>query len=517
VQKVQPVKRQAPQETDDLKEEQAFSVADLPAGWAVAQLGEVAYARLGKTPKKSDYRDKGTHRIIKFRDLTASGTNYSKTKAGYVVDQSDALNGLRPLSKGDVLVTASAHSGEQIGRKCAYVGSLPDADGGVYFVGELLGITSNPTTMDSKWPYLWFLSEHGVRSVQAAVAGVHLTAGRAQKIPIPLAPLAEQKRIVAKVEELLARLNATRERLVKVPAILKHFRQAVLAAACSGRLTEDWRAQRISETTPSQIPMVSNGDFPEIPQGWLWLAIDKLSSPSPRSIQSGPFGSNLLHSEFQDTGVLAIGIDNVMVGKFSKGRQHRISQKKYRELEKYRARPLDVLITVMATVGRCCVVPEDLETAIITKHVYRITPDRKIVNPHYLMYSLLGDPTVQSQIQGQIRGQTRPGINGKILKAVSIATPPISEQDEIVRRVDALLELADKIDRRVTVARRKGGEVTQAILAKAFRGELVATEAELASREGRSYETASELLARINSVRISPNQDSFGKCARSLG
>src|SRR5437764_12385689 len=59
--------------------------------------------------------------------------------------------------------------------------------------------------------------------------------------PIPLPPLTEQQRIVAKVQALLARVNAARQRLAKMPAILKRFRQSVLAAACSGRLTVDWR------------------------------------------------------------------------------------------------------------------------------------------------------------------------------------------------------------------------------------------------------------------------------------
>ena len=72
-----------------------------------------------------------------------------------------------------------------------------------------------------------------------------------QRLPVPL-PLAEQKRIVAKIEELLARVNATRERLAKVPVILKRFRQAVLAAACSGRLTEDWQEQRLVASDSAQ-------------------------------------------------------------------------------------------------------------------------------------------------------------------------------------------------------------------------------------------------------------------------
>ena len=67
---------------------------------------------------------------------------------------------------------------------------------------------------------------------------------------MPLAPAAEQKRIAAKVEALVARVNAARERLVKVPTILKRFRQSVLAAACSGRLTANWRAKH-SDVEPA--------------------------------------------------------------------------------------------------------------------------------------------------------------------------------------------------------------------------------------------------------------------------
>src|SRR5437899_891965 len=95
---------------------------------------------------------------------------------------------------------------------------------------------------------------------------------------------------------------------------------------------------------------------------------------------------------------------------------HRISQDKYAELQRYKARPLDVLITVMATVGRCCVLPEDIEPAIITKHVYRISARRNVISPHYLMHALRSS-ILQSQIQRQTRGQTRPGINGEMYNA----------------------------------------------------------------------------------------------------
>ncbi len=214
----------------------------------------------------------------------------------------------------------------------------------------------------------------------------------------------------------------------------------MLAAAFNGQLTEDWRVafqnlkvekENIEKNINSnpiyllENPTILDSEiFPILPNKWCWSTIEQLASNEPRSIQSGPFGSNLLHSEFQETGILAIGIDNVLDRSFSLGKEHRISDEKYQELKKYTARPLDVLITVMATVGRCCVIPQDIETAIITKHVYRITPNRHIISPYYLMNALSGAAIVKEQIENQIRGQTRPGINGKILKATSIPLPP---------------------------------------------------------------------------------------------
>jgi len=208
----------------------------------------------------------------------------------------------------------------------------------------------------------------------------------------------------------------------------------------------------------------------------------------------------LLHSEFKSTGKLVLGIDNVGDGRFSLGKQHRISATKFKELEKYAARPLDVLVTVMATVGRCCIVPADLEPAIITKHVYRITTDHGQMLPWFLLYVLRGAPEVIEQVRDRTRGQTRPGINGEILKALDLPLPPLEEQRVIVARTDQLLATADAIERRVEAARSRADKLPQVILSKAFSGELVPTEAELARAEGREYESASSLLARLVTV-----------------
>ncbi|MDG6249442.1 restriction endonuclease subunit S [Methanocalculus sp.] len=458
--------------------------SELPEGWETSDLGSLISIASGKYIKREDYS--------KIPDQP-----YPVAGAGGPIGYTDSYNFTSPI------IT--------LGRVGA-AGALTVYKKNAWVTDNTLVIKPNSQDLFN-WLIRYFQTVDWI-SIQTGSSQPLITQKIVKALTIPLPPLAEQHRIVTAIEALFARLDAAQARLDRVPGILQQFRQAVLAAACDGRLTEDWRAEHpniensrkyleITLNTLSsgkkKIQTPDTSGLNDIPDKWCWATIEQLASPEARSIQSGPFGSNLLHSEFQDSGILAIGIDNVQNGFFSYGKEHRISPEKYEELRKYTARPLDLLITVMATIGRCCVFPENCETAIITKHVYRITSNQDLVSPHYLFQTLRGAIPVQQQIQNQIRGQTRPGINGTILKSIAIPLPPIPEQDEIVHRADALFALADQIEARVATAKERTETLRQSILTQAFSGQLVPTEAELAQRERREYEPALVLLERIKS------------------
>jgi len=127
----------------------------------------------------------------------------------------------------------------------------------------------------------------------------------------------------------------------------------------------------------------------------------------------------------------------------------------------------------------------------------RVVVDREEMLPEFLCYLITGSPLVLAQIAELCKGSTREFINQTILKSIVFPKPPIQEQREITRRVKELFTLADHLEARYEKARAQVDRLTQSVLAKAFRGELVPTEAELARREGRSYETAEQMLARI--------------------
>jgi type I restriction enzyme S subunit len=144
-------------------------------------------------------------------------------------------------------------------------------------------------------------------------------------------------------------------------------------------------------------------------------------------------------------------------------------------------------------VGRTCVVPENVERALITKHVYRISVDQRLVLPYYLMNALRGSEAVLEQMGANIRGHTRPGINGEILKRLFVPIAPIQEQHEILRRLSFNLAWLQGMATEFARAVQLLPKLDQAILAKAFRGELVPQEL--------SDEPGSELLARIRAAK----------------
>ncbi len=451
-----------------------------PEGWAQVPPLQVAALLRGVSYAKGEAQAApaaGLVALLRANNITDSGLVFEDLQHVPVGRVSDAQR----LQLGDVVVAMSSGSKSVVGKAAA----LTAPWSGTF--GAFCGALRPHPALDARYFGLYFQTREYRDAISGMSAGTNINNLKRDyfdQLLLPVAPLAEQRRIVAKAEILLEQVRRAKDRLDRVPLILKRFRQAALAAACSGDLSASWRA-------------ASGRLDGDDPYAWRRMTVEEVASPEPRSIQSGPFGSNLLHSEFQTEGRLVIGIDNVGDGVFLAGRQHRISESKFQELARYQARPLDVLITVMATVGRCCVVPADTEPAIITKHVYRITCNRTVMEPHFLLCALRGSPALREDMRDQVRGQTRPGINGSILKGLEVPVPPLDEQTEIVRRVDGLFALATAIEQRVERAAARAGRLPQAILSKAFAGELVPTEAELAQAEGRPFEGAAQLLERV--------------------
>jgi type I restriction enzyme S subunit len=164
-----------------------------------------------------------------------------------------------------------------------------------------------------------------------------------------------------------------------------------------------------------------------------------------------------------------------------------------------RLRGGEVLVTVVgANVGVAAIAPPSTRGFNIARAVAKL-PIREVEGRYVLLW--LQSSLAYRWMFGDTREVARPTLNIEQLESLPVPLPPLEEQAEIVRQVESLFALAGNIERRVQAATARASHLPQAILSNAFSGELVPTEADLARAEGRMYETAEELLARVRGER----------------
>lgn len=245
---------------------------------------------------------------------------------------------------------------------------------------------------------------------------------------IPLPPLPEQRRIAA----ILDHADALRAKRRQVLAHLDSLTQSIFHG-----MFGDVRA------TSTVAAIASN-------------------------IRTGPFGSQLLHSEFVDKGIRVLGLDNVVGNEFRWGESRFITPEKYEQLKRYTVHPGDVLISIMGTTGRCVVVPEGIPTAINTKHICAITPDASRIDPIFLRAAFLWHPDSLAHLRRQTKGSIMDGLNMGIIKSMPVPVPPLEEQQRFANQAKQVST------RRVTINRAISTDdnLFASLQSRAFRGEL---------------------------------------------
>jgi type I restriction enzyme S subunit len=453
-----------------------MSEDELPEGWAETKLGDLADLMSGAGfPLEHQGRTDGSLPFFKVGNLGEVPSGEPLLRSAHSIDERMAQQlGAKIIPPGAVVFAKIGMAIRLNRRRLIGVRSCID--------NNMMAAISCGAVED-RW-LLRSLETIDFMPLTQATTVPSIRKSELSEIAVPLPPFAEQRRIVEKVEALLAHVNAARARLAKVPTILKRFRQSILSAACSGRLTEDWRL-----ASGSSSPDAIDG---ELPAGWQSPTVGEICQKvtdgehlSPKTATSGvPL---LSAKDVRDEGVLLSNCKFVSEA----------------DSERFRGRcdpdAGDVLVVSRgATIGRTTIV-QTTAVFCLMGSVILLKPGRDVLGPY--LVSALCSPDGQSEMQSLCGHSAQQAIYIRDICGLHVPLPPLTEQHEIVRRVDALFKLADTIEARVAAATARADKITQAILAKAFRGELVPTEAELARQEGRDYEPASALLARIRAAR----------------
>lgn len=279
----------------------------------------------------------------------------------------------------------------------------------------------------------------------------YIKIGNFKDYKVQFPPLAEQQRIVAKLDTLFGSLNALKIRLNNIPQLIKNFKQAVLTQAVTGKLTQEWRVGKELEE-------------------WGIVEMKQLAI----KIFDGPFGSNLKSDDYTPSGALVIRLENIKAMTYNSEKESFVSLEKFNSLLKHQVFQGDILLaSFIADEVRTTIVPKLEYKSINKADCFCLRLDEKIFSPKYCLYFLSSKQTY-NYLVNLAHGITRPRINLTQLRSVKVNLPPLKEQTEIVKRVENLFSKADAIEKQYKTLKEKIDRLPQAILAKAFKGELVA-------------------------------------------
>jgi type I restriction enzyme S subunit len=457
---------------------------ELPQGWIETSLGQLATYINGKAFNKLHWKEQGLP-IIRIQNLNNPNASFNYSDEEHEEKYK--------VQNGDLLIAWSASLG-------AYIWKGGDA----WLNQHIFRVEPYHDIVNTR--YLYYAVTNSIDELYKKSHGmgmVHVTKGKFEGHEVWLPPLNEQIRIADKLDSVLAKVDAAQARLEKIPTLLKRFRQSVLAAATSGELTREWR-EKSSESQTDNIdfeelwaaeykklgkrfksPEIINSDetLMEFPQTWqrttLGQICDVFVGATPSRKEASYWNGDINWVSSSEVAFCRIS-----------GTKEKIT----REGLKNTSTNIHPAGTVMlAMIGQGKTRGQAAILDIDACHNQNTAALRVLIEyllPEYLYFFLWCQYEQTRKVGG---GNNQQALNKSIIQGIAFPYPPIKEQKEIVRRVESLFALADAVEKQYLTAKQRTGRLTQSLLAKAFRGELVP--------QDPNDEPAADLLKRIQAER----------------
>ncbi|MFY9226083.1 MAG: restriction endonuclease subunit S [Blastocatellia bacterium] len=509
---------------------------NLPNGWTLTKLKDLSERRGGGTPSRliSKYFQ-GNIPWITVADLPEIGAAppQIKTSREFITEEAIVNSSAKYIPLGSIVFATRVSIGKTAIAGCT-IATNQD------FRALLPGIAH--TTEYIAW-FLTLVAKFRLPTYRGTtIKGI--TTEDFDNIEVPLPPLPEQRRIVAKIDALFERSRRARQFLEAIPPLLEKFRQSVLAAAFRGDLTKEWREknkhvepasvlleriraerrQRWEETELAKMrakgrePLsddwkakyvepepVDTSDLPELPEGWEWVRAEEIcdfitkgTTPAANKMfeKCGDIPFIKVYN-LTDKGSLDFSINPTFVSKSVHDG----------ELARSKVYPGDILMNIVGPpLGKVSIVPTTYEEWNINQAIVFFRPLLGI-NNIFISYCLLSKPILDVAINAAKATAGQFNLTLEICRNLPLPIPPTLKQEEIVRLLDKSFLLADSIQNKVNKCTEQSLSLDRSILAKAFRGELVP--------QDPNDEPASVLLERIKAEHTASEEATKGKKAKS--
>lgn len=439
-------------------------IKDLQKNWIISYLSEVASLIRGVSYDKSDLGTNDNAHTALLRANNIQDGNLIFDDMQYVL--STVVDETQHMRKFDILIAMSSGSKKLVGKTAQYM----DNENYLTF-GAFCSVVRPNQYINPKFLGFFFQSDDYRKVVSNASKGVNinnLKNSDITNIEIPLPPLAEQGRIVAKIEELFAGIDAGVENLKAVKNQIALYRQSVLKSAFDGTLykTTEWNI----DVLKNLCSVISDGDH----------------QPPPKAKNGIPFimisniNKNLIN--FEDTNF--------------------VSENYYTSLsEKRKPKWGDVLYSVVGSYGIPVLIDFQKEFCF-QRHIALLRPNTNKIFSKFLFY-MLRSRNVYNQVTDCSTGTAQKTVPLSGLREIHIPVPTLAEQERIVAEIESRFERADALETAVDRALSNAEKLKQAVLKKAFSGELVP--------QNPDDEPASVLLDRIRAARASELPAKKGK------
>lgn len=426
----------------------------LPIGWHLVEVG-----RLVELNPKST-ADPSTR--VGFVPMQYLGTRFLEDLNFEERLWSEVMRAYTHFQDGDVLLAKITPCFEN--GKAGIARGLPNGLGAGS--SEFFVCRPMPKALDSRYLLAWLSSDsfrdRGVVNMCGSVGHKRVPREILTEDKIPLAPFPEQQRIADKLDTVLARVDACRDRLARVAPLLRRFRQSVLTAATTGRLTENMEGRT----------------------AWRTEQLGSLLSDGPK---------NGLYRPASDygSGIRILRIDSFHDGYVRNWDQLRRLRASPDEERQFALANGDIVINRVNSIehlGKCALIENLSEPCLFESNMMRLRTSADL-EPSFLRIVLCSPAGRAALVERAKHAVNQASINQGDVMSVLVAVPSHSEQAEILRRVETLFAFADRLENRLAAAQSAIDRLTPALLAKAFRGELVP--------QDPADEPAAELLKRL--------------------